>query len=496
MLVDDLRALVEGGELGARIGGLEDVVEVRKLLDRFEGEWFAAVNECDVRGDAQVAASLSTGDYLARECGRTACDGRAMVTTAKRLRWAEKVGAGLCDGSLSLGQAHAFTRALSKRNISLFCEHEETLLDLAKNLSVDQLEKAMDHWRRRSDSELSDQQTKNVEEGRELFVSQLGDSEWVVKGSLTAEQGCLVSEAVNAVVEAEWEGTEEKRTLPQRRSDALATICRTWLTTNQDVSIHGTRPHLQVHLDLDDLVALGQNRADPTQTGPTFGGYTNQGSFVDAATVARLWCDSVLSRVFTDGSILLEAGRPSRTIPVGLRRVVHSRDRQCRYPGCPCKGAWCEVHHILEWNKTGEHDIKNLVLLCPRHHHHIHDLNEKLVLLDDGTLIVTNEQGEERRSRPPPDIGRLFNASTKTRDRIAITEEQTRQRIDRILRAINDSDVSADASLAEVDEELVETMRKVCPLPDDVFDFHPTWTYEDALAYESLVTDWTVQSQN
>jgi Domain of unknown function (DUF222)/HNH endonuclease len=446
MLVDDLRALVEGGELGPRIGGLEDVVEVRRLLDRIEGEWFAALHECDVRGDSQAVAALSTGDYLARKCRRTAREGRELVTTAKRLRWAENVGAGLRAGSVSLGQAKAFTRELSKRNISLFAEHEDMLLDLADELSVDQLEQAMKHWRRRADSELLDKETKDTEAGRELFVSQLGDSEWVVKGSLTAEQGCLVSEAVNAVVEAEWEGTEEKRTLPQRRSDALATICRTWLTTNHDVSVHATRPHLQVHVQLDDLLALGQTRVNPAETGPTFGGYTNEGSFFDGATVARLWCDSVISRVFMHGSILLEAGRPSRNIPAGLRRVVHGRDQHCRYPGCTCKGAWCEVHHIIEWNKNGEHSIKNLVLLCPRHHHRIHQLNETLILLDDGTLIVITVLGEERMSHPPPDIGRLFVTGARKRDRTAITDEQTRRRINAILRALRDSDLMSDSS--------------------------------------------------
>ncbi len=443
MLVDDLRAVLEGGELSARIGGLDDVVEARRLLDRIEGQWFAAVHESDGRGDAQAAAALSTGDYLARECGLTARDGRAMVMMAKRLRWAEGVGAGLRDGSVSLGQARSFTRALSKRNISLFCEHEAALLDVAKDLSVDQLDNAMDHWRRRADSELSDQQTKNAQDSRELFVSPLGDNQWVVKGSLTAEQGSVVSEALKAVLEAEWDGTEETRTLPQRRSDALATICRNWLATNHDVSIHASRPQLQVHVQLNDLLALGRSGSgEPPDLSSFVGAYTNDGSFLDAATIERLWCDSVISRVLFDGSVLLEAGRASRTIPVGLRRAVIARDRHCRYPGCTCTAAWCEVHHIKEWNDNGTHDIKNLVSLCSRHHHRIHSQGEKLVLFDDGTLIVINVRGEERKSHPPPDISQLFNTSSTKRHRDATAEEQTRRRnlIADILAALNDHD--------------------------------------------------------
>ncbi len=443
MLVDDLRAVLESGELSARIGGLDDVVEVRQLLDRIEGQWFAAVHDSDVRGDAHATAALSTGDYLARECGLTTRDGRAMATMAKRLRWAESVGGGLRDGSVSLGQARSFTRALSKRNISLFCEHEDTLLDLAKDLSVDQLDKAMDHWRRRADSELSDQQTKNAQDNRELFISPLGDNQWIMKGSLTAEQGSIINEALKAVVEAEWDHSAETRTMPQRRSDALTTICRNWLATNHDITVHANRPQLQVHVQLNDLLALSRTQSsEPSHPRPFAGGYTNDGSFLDAATIERLWCDSVISRVLLDGSVLLEAGRASRTIPVGLRRAVIARDRHCRYPGCTCTATWCEVHHIKEWNDNGNHDIKNLVLLCSRHHQRIHTTGEKLVLLDDGTLIVTNVRDEEHRSHPPPNIGRLFNSSLSKRDRDTITEEQTRhhKRIANILNALNHHD--------------------------------------------------------
>jgi hypothetical protein len=188
VFVDDLRAAIEANENGVLISGLEDLVEIRRLMDRVEGYWQAEVVECDKRGDAEAVSGLTTINYLARECRQSKRVSRAAVTMAKRLHWAEGVGCGLRDGSLSLGQAQAFSKQLTKRTISLFVEHEAGLLDMAEGLSVDNLETAMAYWRRRADAELADLQTKSSEADRELFVSPMGDTQWLLNGTFTAEQ--------------------------------------------------------------------------------------------------------------------------------------------------------------------------------------------------------------------------------------------------------------------------------------------------------------------
>jgi hypothetical protein len=71
MFVDDLRAAVEGNGDGLRIGGLEDLVEIRRLIDRIEGGWCAELVECDKRNDAQAISGLTLSSYLARECGQS-----------------------------------------------------------------------------------------------------------------------------------------------------------------------------------------------------------------------------------------------------------------------------------------------------------------------------------------------------------------------------------------------------------------------------------------
>jgi hypothetical protein len=444
MFVDDLRAAVEGNGDGLRIGGLEDLVEIRRLIDRIEGGWCAELVECDKRNDAQAISGLTMSSYLARECGQSTQASRAIVRLAKRLSWAKGVSIGLRDGTVSLGQAQAFTKQLTKRTASLFVEVEAELIKTAQHFSVDDLENVMAQWRRRADAELADTETKCSEVDRELFLSRLGDAQWVLNGTLTAEQGSIISEAVNSVVQAEWEENNEQRTLPQRRTDALTTICRNFLAMNSEIEVHGTRPHIQVHVQYEDLVDISKNRAEVPMllSAGGVGGVTDQSSWLDGITVQRLLCDCVLSRVFMEGSVVLEAGRSSRSIPIHLRRLVIARDRHCRYPGCSAPAAWSEVHHIVYWENNGDHKLSNLVLLCSRHHHRVHAHSESLVLHPDGQLDVTGLTGILRSSNPPPDIGQLFKPPKRRNSCFPAEKKEGERRIKRVLNALQDHDSS------------------------------------------------------
>ena len=59
--------------------------------------------------------------------------------------------------------------------------------------------------------------------------------------------------------------------------------------------------------------------------------------------------------------------------PPAQRLALTARDRGCTRPGCPAPPAWCEVHHLTEWQHGGGTDITNLALVCPYDHHLITD---------------------------------------------------------------------------------------------------------------------------
>ena len=121
MFVDDLRAAVEANGDGLRIAGLEDLVETRRLIDRIEDSWCSQLVECNTRNDSQAVSGLTKSDYLARECGQSACRGHrgldvevelsAGIRDDASLEWALSTGcAWIILGSMVLGDLAWCTR--------------------------------------------------------------------------------------------------------------------------------------------------------------------------------------------------------------------------------------------------------------------------------------------------------------------------------------------------------------------------------------------------
>ena len=70
---------------------------------------------------------------------------------------------------------------------------------------------------------------------------------------------------------------------------------------------------------------------------------------------------------------VLDVGRSRRTAPPKIRRALAIRDGGCAVPGCDVDPSRCEAHHITYWEQHGETSISNMVLLCAKHHHMVHE---------------------------------------------------------------------------------------------------------------------------
>jgi Domain of unknown function (DUF222)/HNH endonuclease len=427
MLVDHLRRIVadEPSGLSLCVGGLDDLIETRALLDRIEVVCLVELARVDRAGEAESLSSLSTSDWFAAECRRTRKDARGMVGFAKKLVWAGSLADRVGDGTVSLAQARVIVAALTRKTISLFIDFETELYALLPTITVDELAITMARWKLYADEATASDDIRSAEETRAAFLSKFGPHNmFALNATLTAEQGEVLTAAIDAIMQDDWEGNEETRTMPQRRADALAELGRHWLSTSESGTSHGAAPHIDVEVQLDDLMELADRssfyrefvHADPAnallrhakQWAGGLGGTTPVGACIDGVTVDRFCCDAFLRFVLRDGPVVLHAGNPSRTIPPGLRRLVISRDKRCRYPGCNCKASLCEIHHVRDWRKGGTHDINNLVLLCHKHHQRVHRFHEILILHADGRLEVQSSATgllRTRSSYPPPTAG-------------------------------------------------------------------------------------------
>lgn len=112
---------------------------------------------------------------------------------------------------------------------------------------------------------------------------------------------------------------------------------------------------------------------------------TENGTPLPVSTVRRLCCDAEIIPMVLDGAgQVLDAGRSKRTATRNQRRTLRSMHRGCAHPGCTVGFDACRIHHIRHWwEHHGLTNISNLLPLCEKHHHDVHEGGWNLTMTPD-----------------------------------------------------------------------------------------------------------------
>lgn len=121
---------------------------------------------------------------------------------------------------------------------------------------------------------------------------------------------------------------------------------------------------------------------------------TRDGQELSYDTVTRLACDSFIRRVVLDErGVPIDVGRSRRTAGDSQWAALNAIYATCGWKGCDRPISWCQAHHINEWEHGGPTDLDNLVPLCSRHHHAVHEGRWSIKLLPDRTLRIFQPDG-------------------------------------------------------------------------------------------------------
>ena len=165
------------------------------------------------------------------------------------------------------------------------------------------------------------------------------------------------------------DGTQDPRSVGQRRADAHAQIIRAYLAGRDRPTVSGgVLPHVTMIVPIEPTGAGRPAHPDASRVASL--GFTGP---VSSATVGLVVCEAAMRRVVMDpDSAPLDVGRDHRLVTAGLRRALEARDRGCAFPGCGRPVSWTDAHHCTPWAEGGETAIDNCVLLCRMHHTVIH----------------------------------------------------------------------------------------------------------------------------
>lgn len=349
----------------AELEGLgERIVEGAGHLAAATGVWLAMVGEFDRRNGWAGSGILSCAHWLSWRCGLGLGSAREHVRVARALEGLSLLAAELAAGRLSYSKVRAATRVANPAN-------EESLVNVALCSTGAQLERVVQGLRKAKD--LSDVQDRH--DRRSLSWHWAEDGMLVVRARLSPEDGALLLAALEAVREDVPAGTSDEPeeiaacevvcTPANRSADSLVALARHGLNELRAADTDSAPDYtVNLHVDLADLIA---NEPKPQiENGPT----------VHPETLRRILCDStaviVAHRKTGCGDTSMDIGHRSRVVPRRLRRALMLRDKGCGAPGCTSTH-YLHAHHVIHWSHGGPTALWNLVLLCPAHHHLVHE---------------------------------------------------------------------------------------------------------------------------
>ncbi len=169
-----------------------------------------------------------------------------------------------------------------------------------------------------------------------------------------------MSAAFDAAVAAEKAKPDNGRSFDQLKADAFMAI------VTATPSVGGRRPaELLVLIDLETL----RNGVHESGVCETYDGQP-----LPPATVRRLACDADIIPIVLDGDgRVVDVGRAKRLASADQRRALRAMHQTCAAPDCPVRFGDCDIHHLTEWNQGGTTNLENLIPLCTKHHHLIHE---------------------------------------------------------------------------------------------------------------------------
>jgi len=413
----------------------QDFAELEHTAALLELERLRRLVEIERRGLWARDGHLSTASWLVARFGRSHGSAKATISLARSLEQMPATRHGITEGRLSPDAARVLVRARFE-DPEAFEAAEEAFVQAASGRSVAELTRIAQAWHQQVASERDPvlEEVCTPSARRRLHASVSFEGMVRLDGDLDPEAGEALLTALSAVIDAEVraeqkaDAGQDRRTPAQRRADALGEICRGWLDHTYRPSVGGERPHLVLTVPVKAL-GSGEGPQANRQARAGSGHPAGEGSGAEAAVAGgsaaqravegsvamfdhvgpvppevleRLACDASIRRVVIKGrSEPLDVGRKTPVVSPAMRRAVIVRDRDCRFPGCDRPPPWCDCHHVRHWIRHGPNAVRNLVLLCRRHHRFVHEGRFGVEMIQ-GQPVFRRPDGTVLEDRSPP----------------------------------------------------------------------------------------------
>ncbi|HET9667271.1 MAG TPA: DUF222 domain-containing protein, partial [Desertimonas sp.] len=363
---------------------------------------------------ASVGTSPDAATVLAGGGRRARRDAEAAAARSAVCARMPGVGMALSDGTVTAGHVDVLvkaTRQLDDAGQQALADHAEALVEAATSLSPEQFDREIGDLARllSADGGLSrHERLRRQRQVRRWVDRHSGMCNTLL--SLDPLADARVWTAFNTAVATARAVNQhdDDRTWDQLQTDAIVDHLTRQPTDVAEGSA-AAGAEVSVLIDLDALLHDSPGVAE-----------TADGQPLPVEVIRRLGCDGIVVPIWLTGDgEVLAVGRQRRLANRAQRRALRAMYRTCCIPDCTVGFEHCRIHHVTFWEGLGATDLDNLVPICERHHHLVHEggwtlrmhSGRRIVLLQpDGTPsydgITTNRRPTApitcQRQRPPP----------------------------------------------------------------------------------------------
>lgn len=243
----------------------------------------------------------------------------------------------------------------AKHRSERYREHEDVILDVAREVPVAGFRQVMQYWRACADDAHPEESADADTYDNYLDVATTFGGVGHLDGRLDPMAAKTLIDRLDALVPPDPnDGPRPPRSLARRRADALMRL------------VCGEEPpKVGVDILIDAETLAGRPPADPRKGCCEVVGHGP----IPLVLARTLACDAAIGRIVMRGdSEVLDLGRRTRLVTPALRRSLAVRDRTCVETGCDVPAHWCDAHHVVPWQRHGPTSLENLELRCRRHH--------------------------------------------------------------------------------------------------------------------------------
>jgi hypothetical protein len=431
----------------ACFGFLDALEQVERLTAAASMRLLGALDD-DAAPDSRFGMTVPV--FCEHRHGRNRDVVRSRMITGRRLATRmPMVFAALRAGTLATDRAEVIARAVNARNEEALASAQKSLLDLAAAEPLFKVFKAlvMD-LARYADADGGHDPDPPKSRAR---CKRSGDEvSW--EATFVGADGATFEQLVEAETDRLWRAWQrdheqcpelEVPTRTELRAKATLELVRRGAAADPS-NTKATVVELSLVVDADrvaDLDPILAGVLDPTarawSSGPPAPSNGSPLRFppfpISTPSGDTLWfmpeewemvcCDPHISDVILDAMGVPVAVRDRDRHPNrATRRALVVRDGGCAFPGCDCPPAWCDAHHVVRWKDNGKTVIRNLVLLCRRHHGIVHRSGWSILVNDrpepgEGFFTIVTAGGARLQTQHRRRPGRRSTCSAAERGR-------------------------------------------------------------------------------